>query len=808
MRMPRNFQLSSLSLETRHNPSIHRRHRKALRFRQSEIKTSGEAQGHLGIGDSEASQSLTKNGNAAPFRIENMKNASEDSRLILEAKHHHPHQWLGMHKGQKEGKTGIFVRAMLQGAVSCGVVDIARDQERRFSLERLDGSGLFEGFIADHSEVFQYRLCVQHPNGEFREFYDPYSFLPTLSDDDLYLFNEGTDRKVYQKLGAHQRIVNGIEGVSFAVWAPGAKRVSVTGDFNAWDGRYHPMRAMGSSGVWELFVPGLHLGSVYKYELLDSHEQLKLKTDPYASSFESPPNNASIVRSPSDYQWNDQDWVDKRKATSWSEQPISIYEIHLGSWRRVLEDGDRPFSYREIAEPLVNYLREMNFTHVEFMPLSEYPFDGSWGYQVTGFFAPTHRFGTPDDFRFLVDTLHQEGFGVILDWVPAHFPKDAFALAEFDGTHLYEHADPRQGEHQDWGTLIFNYGRPEVRSFLIGSALSWCDLFHIDGLRVDAVASMLYLDYSRSHDQWVPNQYGGRENIEAIDFLKSANNAVHEEFPGVLMIAEESTAWDGVTKPTQDGGLGFDLKWNMGWMHDTLEYFQKDPIYRKWHQGDLTFGAIYQHTERFALTFSHDEVVHGKGSMLLKMGAEHIPEKAQQLRALYAWMWGWPGKKTLFMGNEFGQSSEWAYDRSLDWHLLEYEDHRGIQKLVSELNALYRHHPTLGKLDFRSDSFRWINHSDHDSCVLSFVRLDPETKQSVLVVGNFAPMDRHHYRIGVPHAGTWRQSINTSSVQFGGGSDVDSQEVASTPVAWDEQDQAIDIVIPGMTTLFFHFHSS
>ena len=448
-----------------------------------------------------------------------MKNASADSVSILEAKHHHPHQWLGMHAGTKNGKQGVFIRAMLQGAVTCDVVDISQTEERRFPLEKLDEQGLFEGFIAQRKEVFPYRFAIQQPNGELREFYDPYSFVPTLSDDDLYLFNEGTDRKVYQKFGAHQRIVNGVHGVSFVVWAPSAKRVSVTGDFNAWDGRYHPMRSMGSSGVWELFIPGLQIGSLYKYEILDCNGHLRLKTDPYGSYFESPPNNASIVNSPSGYQWNDDEWVKRRAETEWSKQAVSIYEMHFGSWRRNLEDGERPFSYREMATPLIEYLREMNFTHVEFMPLSEFPFDGSWGYQVTGFFAPTHRYGTPDDFRFLVDSLHQAGFGVILDWVPAHFPKDAFALAEFDGTHLYEHADPRQGEHQDWGTLIFNYGRPEVRSFLIGSAISWCDLFHIDGLRVDAVASMLYLDYSRSHDQWVPNQYGGRENIEAIDFL-------------------------------------------------------------------------------------------------------------------------------------------------------------------------------------------------------------------------------------------------------------------------------------------------
>lgn len=737
-----------------------------------------------------------------------MNKLPEDTQAILEARHHHPHQWLGMHPGEKNGTSGIFVRAMLQGSITCGVVDISHGQERRYPLERLDEQGFFEAFIPNRTDVFPYRLWVQQPNGEFREFYDPYSFLPTLSDDDLYLFNEGTDRKVFQKLGAHERTVNGIQGVSFAVWAPSAKRVSVVGDFNAWDGRFHPMRTMGSSGVWELFIPGLHRGSLYKYEIYDCHEQLQLKTDPYGCYFESPPNNASIVHSPNLHEWNDAEWIEKRTNTDWSVESVSIYEMHFGSWKLNLEDGDRPFSYREIAQPLVDYLRDMNFTHVEFMPLSEFPFDGSWGYQVTGFFAPTHRYGTPEDFCFLVDTLHQNGFGVILDWVPAHFPKDAFALAKFDGTHLYEHADPRQGEHQDWGTLIFNYGRPEVRSFLIGSALAWCERFHIDGLRVDAVASMLYLDYSRSHDQWVPNQYGGRENIEAIEFLRAANNAVHEQFPGVLMIAEESTAWDGVTKPTQEGGLGFDLKWNMGWMHDTLEYFQKDPIYRKWHQGDLTFGAIYQHTERFALTFSHDEVVHGKGSMLLKMGAEHIPEKAQQLRALYAWMWGWPGKKTLFMGSDFGQSSEWAYDRSLDWHLLQYEDHSGIQRLVSELNSLYRHHPALGKLDFRFDSFQWINHSDHDSCVLSFVRLDPDTKQSVLVIGNFAPIQRDHYRVGVPHAGVWRESINTASQEFGGYANASRQEVASYPLVWDGQEQAIDIALPGMATLFFHFQTS
>ena len=734
-----------------------------------------------------------------------MNTLSQEAIRILNAKHHHPHQWLGMHPGQSEGQSGVFVRAMLNGALACGVVDLSQDEECRHSLKPLDPAGLFEGFFAHRGDIFPYRLWTQQANGEYREFYDPYSFLPTLSEEDLYLFNEGTDRNVYRKLGAHHRTINGIPGVSFALWAPSAQRVSVVGDFNQWNGCSHPMRAMGSSGVWELFIPGLDQGAIYKYEIADRHDVIRMKTDPYGAYFESPPDNASIVQSPSGYQWRDASWLEKRRTTDWNSQPISIYEMHVGSWRRNLEDGGRPLSYREMARPLSDYLRKMNYTHVEFMPLSEFPFDGSWGYQVTGFFAPTHRFGTPDDFRYLVDSLHQDGFGVIMDWVPAHFPKDAFALACFDGTALYEHADPRQGEHQDWGTLIFNYGRAEVRSFLIGSALSWCDRYHIDGLRVDAVASMLYLDYSRPQDQWVPNQYGGRENIEAIGFLRAANDAVHEEFPGVLMIAEESTSWEGVTRPTQDGGLGFDLKWNMGWMHDTLTYFKKDPIYRKWHQGDLTFGAIYQHTERFALTFSHDEVVHGKASMLLKMGAEHIPEKAQQLRALYAWMWGWPGKKTLFMGSDFGQSSEWAYDRSLDWHLLNYEDHRGIQTLIAELNGLYIHHPALGRLDFAHESFQWINHSDHDSCVLSFVRIDHATQHSVLVVGNFSPVPRDHYRVGVPHAGRWKETINSNARTFAGVDDAPPQTIDSGGIAWDGQAQSIEIRLPGMATLFFHY---
>jgi 1,4-alpha-glucan branching enzyme len=448
------------------------------------------------------------------------------------------------------------------------------------------------------------------------------------------------------------------------------------------------------------------------------------------------------------------------------------------------------------------YLKEMGYTHVEFMPLSEYPFDGSWGYQVTGFYAPTHRYGTPDDFMFLVDTLHQHDLGVILDWVPAHFPKDFFALAHFDGTHLYEHADPRQGEHQDWGTLIFNYSRPEVRCFLLGSAMTWLDRYHIDGLRVDAVASMLYLDYSRKAGQWIPNKYGGRENLEALDFLRYANDTVHQYFPGVLMIAEESTAWGGVSKPTREGGLGFDLKWNMGWMHDTLEYFKKDPVYRKYHHNQLTFGMIYQHTEHFMMAFSHDEVVHGKASMLLKMGAHHIPDKARQLRALYAWMWGWPGKKTLFMGSEFGQSAEWAYDKSLDWHLLQYLDHEGIRRLVADLNRLYTGHEFLPQSDYDPKSFQWVNSTDGNNSVISFVRFGANPDEVLLVVANMTPVTRPHYRVGVPREGRWAEVLNTDAKQYGGGGEGNAAGVEAQPIKWDGRPFAVDLFLPGMSVLF------
>jgi len=727
---------------------------------------------------------------------------------LLNCQSAQPHALLGMHPVTHEGRRGLVVRALIQDAVTCEVVDPQAEPERRFPMEKINALGVFEVFLPDRPEVFRYRLRVEKGNGEIRQFYDPYCFLPTLSQQDLYLFNEGTEHRIYQKLGAHFRTLDGVQGVSFAVWAPNAARVSVVGDFCRWDGRFFPMRSLGNSGVWEIFIPGLHEGLLYKYEIAPRKGLVRLKTDPYGSYFEGPPNNASVIWHVEKYQWGDQDWIARRAKTDWLKQPVLVYELHLASWKRNPEDGNRPFTYRELAVELAAYVKEMGFTHVEFMPLAEYPFDGSWGYQVTGFFAPTHRYGTPEDFMYLVDTLHQNGIGVLLDWVPAHFPKDFFALPHFDGTHLYEHQDPRQGEHQDWGTLIFNYSRPEVRCFLVGSAMTWMDRYHLDGLRVDAVASMLYLDYSRKPGQWIPNKFGGRENLEAIDFLRYANTTVHHYFPGVLMIAEESTAWGGVSKPAKDGGLGFDLKWNMGWMHDTLEYFKKDPIHRKYHQNQLTFGMIYQNTEKFMMAFSHDEVVHGKGSLLFKMGADHIPDKARQLRALYAWMWGWPGKKTLFMGSEFGQSGEWAYDKSLDWHLLQYMDHEGVRLLVKDLNHFHARNPFLPASDYDYPSFQWVNNSDGNNSVISFVRHGTRPEDILLVVANMTPVPRPQYRVGVPREGWWAEVLNTDSKRYGGSGHGQLEPPRTQAIKWDGRPHSVDLSLPGMTVLYFLWSAS
>ncbi|MBL9195103.1 MAG: 1,4-alpha-glucan branching protein GlgB [Opitutaceae bacterium] len=726
---------------------------------------------------------------------------------FLHATASHPHDTLGMHPCKRGRIHGVVVRCFIRRCVSCEVLDPATRES--WTMEQLHESGFYEVFLPKRKQVFRYRLRATLDNGETHEIHDAYSFLPTLGDQDLYLFNEGNEHRLYDKLGAHLRRVNEVPGVSFAVWAPNAKRVSVVGNFNGWDGRYHPMRPLGASGVWELFVPGLGRGELYKFELWDVRGHIRLKTDPFGSYFEAPPGNASVVHETGRYVWNDAEWMEKRRVAAGDrDQPMSIYEVHLGSWKRRADDGNRPLSYRELAPQLADYVTEMGFTHVEVMPLAEHPFDGSWGYQVTGFFAPTQRFGTPDDFAWFVDHLHQRGIGVILDWVPAHFPRDSFALAEFDGTHLYEHADPRQGAHMDWGTLIFNYSRNEVRCFLIANALCWLDRYHLDGLRVDAVASMLYLDYSRKSGEWVPNKFGGRENLEAIEFLKTTNDLVHHYYPGVRMIAEESTSFPGISKPTHEGGIGFDFKWNMGWMHDTLKYFTKDPIHRKWHQNDLTFGMLYQYAENFVSVFSHDEVVHGKGSMLMKMAAWHIPEKAANLRALYGHMWGWPGKKLLFMGSEFGQSSEWAYAGSLDWHLTQYLDHEGVRLLVRDLNRLYVHEPVLSRNDLNPHGFRWLACHDSEGSVLAFLRCDASEQTLFAVVGHFTPVIRRNYRIGVPRRGFWSEVINTNSQYYGGSGLGNQGGVHSDDVPADGMSQSVQLTLPPLTTTILKWSAS
>jgi 1,4-alpha-glucan branching enzyme len=726
-----------------------------------------------------------------------------DLEALLQARHVSPHSVLGMHPCTHRKVRGLAVRALLRDAVACEVILVAETPPATFPMERLAPEGLFEAFIPKHTEVCPYEFRAMSADGRVRQLRDPYCFLPTLGDQDLYLFNEGNEHRIYDKLGAHLRNLGGVEGTAFAVWAPSAARVSVVGDFNGWDGRYHPMRSLGASGVWEVFIPAIPEGSLYKFEIRDRSGGIRVKTDPYGTRFEGPPGNAAIVCDTGVFTWNDGAWAERRRSqASVQDRPISIYEVHLGSWRRKPEEGNRPLTYREAAPLLADYANEMGFTHIEVMPLAEHPFDGSWGYQVTGFYAPTHRFGSPADFAWFVDHLHQRGIGVILDWVPAHFPKDAFALAEFDGTHLYEHADPRQGAHMDWGTLIFNYGRNEVRCFLVANALAWFERYHLDGLRVDAVASMLYLDYSRGAGEWVPNRYGGRENLEAIDFIRSVNDLVHRYHPGALMIAEESTSFPGVTRPTSEGGLGFDLKWNMGWMHDTLEYFSKEPIYRRFHQHDLTFGMLYQYAERFVSVFSHDEVVHGKASMLFKMGGWHIPEKAANLRALYGHMWAYPGKKLLFMGSEFGQAHEWNHDSSLDWHLCQYMDHEGIRRLVGDLNRLYAAEPTLGANDFNPHGFRWINCVDADANMIAYLRTDQGERSLFVVIGHFGGTTRS-YRIGVPRRGWWREVINTNS-EFYGGSGLGNDGGRSTDdEPRDGYTQSIDIKLPPFTTFVF-----
>ncbi|GHO42528.1 1,4-alpha-glucan branching enzyme GlgB [Ktedonospora formicarum] len=633
-----------------------------------------------------------------------------------------------------------------------------------------------------------------------------------FSDFDLYLFGQGTHYQIYEKMGAHPRTVNGIQGVNFALWAPNARAVSVIGDFNQWDRKATPMQLRHNDlGVWECFVPGLSIGTLYKYAICSRFNNYHVdKADPYGLSFELRPNNASVVANISDYTWQDADWVAQREQRQKLNSPISIYEVHLGSWRHIPErhqegavEEDRFMTYRELAVALADYVKKLGFTHIELLPITEYPFDGSWGYQVTGYYAPTSRFGPPEDFKYFVDYMHQQGIGVILDWVPSHFPKDGHALSYFDGTHLYEYSDSRKGEHTGWGTYVFDYGRSEVRNFLIGSALFWLSEYHIDGLRVDAVASMLYLDYMRPEGQWITNQYGGREHLEAVDFLRQFNEAVYKHVPGAITIAEESTSWPLVSRPTYVGGLGFSFKWNMGWMHDMLEYAHLDPIHRRYHHNNITFALMYAYSENFILPFSHDEVVHLKGSMLTKMPGD-LWQRFANLRALYGFMWGHPGKKLLFMGGEFGQWHEWNYKESLDWHLLDAPSdphHIQLQDFVRDLNTLYQREPAFSSRDYEGEGFSWIDCHDSDNSVISFMRRGHRDEETLIFISNFTPVPRYGYRVGVPHPGEYYEIINSDDLRYGGSGIINDQPMPSAPRFWQSCPHSILLTLPPLSTI-------
>ncbi len=680
---------------------------------------------------------------------------------------------LGMHPLDD----GWIVRTFLPDAAHVRVVERG-GQGASFPAAKIHAEGLFEARIACRSTPFAYHLEVTDAQGVVRDCRDPYSFWPQFAPQDQYLFNEGTHYHAYEVLGAHPRCIDGTAGTYFAVWAPSARRVSVVGDFNGWDGRRHCMRPLGAAGVWELFIPEVGAGALYKYEILSRASDVLLKSDPFAFAAELPPRTASTVCRGDAFAWGDDAWMAERRASNWPEAPLAIYEVHLGSWRR---DGDAYLDYRTLAHQLVAHVAELGFSHIELMPIAEHPFDGSWGYQGTGYFAPSARFGAPEDFAYFIDYCHRHAIGVILDWVPGHFPDDAHGLAQFDGTSLYEHRDPRQGRHPDWQTCIFNYGRAEVRSFLISNALFWLERFHIDGLRVDAVASMLYLDYSRLEGEWVPNAYGGRENLEAIDFLKQLNTAIGEHCPGTLMIAEESTAWPEVSRPADAGGLGFGFKWNMGWMNDVLRYMQRDPIHRRHHQADLTFGMLYAYCENFVLPLSHDEVVHGKCSLLSKMPGDAWQQLAN-LRLLYGLMYGHPGKKLLFMGAELAQWEEWDHQGELHWHLLDDESHRGVYRWLGDLNRLYRRCAALHRTDAYPDGFEWIDCSDSRQSIAAFARR-AEGEKPLVFVCNFTPVPRVDYQLGLPAAGPYREVLNSDAEIYGGsgighGGWVQTEEVA------------------------------
>lgn len=719
---------------------------------------------------------------------------------IVNASHGDPHTVLGMHEIELEGKPCIVVRVLNPQAKGVTVID-DKYRSRRYPMERIHADGLFECVIPTRKKWFKYLLEFEGYEDNTWETYDPYSFPPGISDMDIYLFNQGTHYNIYEKLGANPMVMDGVEGVLFGVWAPNAKRVSVIGEFNSWDGRRNAMRLLESSGIWEIFIPGLKDNDRYKFEIKTSKGDIIQKSDPYGKFAELRPSTTSLIFDINKYKWNDSQWYKQQKEKDKFDIPMNIYEVHLGSWKRDPETN-RFLSYVELADSLIPYVKEMGYTHIEMLPIEEHPFDGSWGYQVTGYYAPTSRYGNPSEFMYFVDKCHQAGIGVLLDWVPAHFPKDAHGLARFDGSALYEHEDPRQGEHPEWGTLIFNYGRNEVKNFLIANALYWIERFHIDGLRVDAVASMLYLDYAKSEGQWVPNKYGGRENLDAVEFMKHMNSIISKKHPMAYMIAEESTSWPKVSSPAEDGGLGFSLKWNMGWMNDFLEYVAKDPVYRKYHHNNLTFGMVYAYTEKFVLVLSHDEVVHGKHSMLDKMPGD-LWQKFANLRAAYGFMYGHPGKKLLFMGGEFGQFIEWNEKRPLDWFLLEYDHHRTMLDFVKDLNHIYLDNDAFWLKDFNGEGFEWIDCNDNERSIYSFIRRGSKRENTLVFIVNFTPNTYEDFRIGVPFEGQYEEILNSDDPKYGGSGVTNIGVKNSDKIEYNGRENSIGLRLAPLSVTIF-----
>ncbi|NEP59593.1 MAG: 1,4-alpha-glucan branching enzyme [Symploca sp. SIO2G7] len=741
----------------------------------------------------------------------------EQIDLIVWNQHHDPFEVLGPHRFEQDGKTFWVVRAYLPNADAAWVV--CPEERTEHSMEKVHHPHFFEVKIAT-PELSNYQLRIKE-GGHERFSYDPYAFRsPMLTPFDLHLFAEGNHHRIYEKLGAHPTQIDGVKGVYFAIWAPNARNVSVLGDFNYWDGRKHQMRK-GDSGIWDLFIPEVSVGEHYKYEIKNYEGHIYEKSDPYGFQQEVRPKTASIVTDLDTYTWNDLDWMERRRQSDPLGQPISIYEVHLGSWihaasgEPALDDKGNPeavvtvselkpearfLTYRELAKKLIPYVKELGFTHIELLPIAEHPFDGSWGYQVTGYYASTSRYGTPEDLMYFIDQCHQNDLGVIIDWVPGHFPRDGHGLAFFDGTHLYEHADPRKGEHKEWGTLVFNYSRNEVRNFLVANALFWFDKYHIDGMRVDAVASMLYLDYFRQEGEWLPNEYGGKENIEAVEFLRQTNNVIFSYFPGILSIAEESTDWAMVSWPTYVGGLGFNLKWNMGWMHDMLDYFHIDPWFRQFHQNNITFSMWYHHSENYMLALSHDEVVHGKSNIIGKMPGDDW-QKLANVRCLFAYMFTHPGKKTLFMSMEFGQWSEWNVWADLEWHLLQYEPHQKLKHFFSKLNQLYRSEPALYSQDFAQEGFDWIDCSDNTHSVVSFVRRAKDAQDFIVTVCNFTPQPHSHYRVGVPEIGFYTELFNSDAREYGGSNIGNLGGKWTDEWAFHNQPYSLDLCLPPLGVL-------